>query len=127
MSHTDAPQFSSLSSEERSWGMVAHLSALAGIPVPVFGAALGPFIIWRARRSHSAFVEDQGREALNFNITCFLAGLVCFALTWFFIGLLLAGVLSLYWLVMIITAGIKAGEGVAYRYPYCLRLVGRGA
>jgi uncharacterized protein len=123
MSHEPAPAFPALTDQDRSWGMLAHLAALAGIIFPMLGGILGPLIVWLAKRDRSAFVNDQGREALNFNISVALAGLVCVALTWVFIGLLLGGLLYVYWLVMTIVAGIKAGEGVAYRYPVTLRLV----
>ncbi|HTY50491.1 MAG TPA: DUF4870 domain-containing protein [Steroidobacteraceae bacterium] len=124
MNHEPAPAFPGLTDQERSWGMLAHLSALAGIVFPVLGAVLGPLIVWLARREHSAFVNDQGREALNFNISVLLAGVVCGLLTWVFIGFLLGLLLFIYWLVMTIVAGVKAGEGVAYRHAYTLRLVG---
>lgn len=124
MDHRPAPDFPHLSDQDRSWGMLAHLSALAGIVFPVLGAILGPLIVWLLRREHSAFVDDQGREALNFNISVLLAGVVCALLTWVFIGFLLGFLLFVYWLVMTIVAGIKAGEGVTYRHAYTLRLVG---
>ncbi|MGH8309565.1 MAG: DUF4870 domain-containing protein [Steroidobacteraceae bacterium] len=40
-----------------------------------------------------------------------------------FIGFLLAIALFVYWLVMTIIAGLKANEGVQYRYPFAFRLV----
>ena len=124
MTSEPSSSFPAPTDQDRSWGMLAHLSALAGIVFPVLGAVLGPLIVWLARREHSAFINDQGREALNFNISVLLAGLVCAALTWLFIGFLLGALLFLYWLVMTIVAGIKAGEGHAYRHRFTLRLFG---
>ncbi len=108
--------------EERTWGMLAHLSAFAGLLVPG-GIFLGPLLIWLTRREQSAFVADQGREALNFNLTVLIGFLICGALVLVFIGLLLGMALGVYWIVMTIIAGIKAGEGVRYRYPVTLRLI----
>jgi hypothetical protein len=44
-------------------------------------------------------------------------------LVWIFIGILLGVALFIFWLTMTIVAGIKASEGIRYRYPFALRLV----
>lgn len=121
------------SAEERQWAMFAHLSALVGAILSgwAFGVAcfIGPLIIWLVKKDTMRFVDDQGKEALNFNITVgliFLALLILSIVT-FGIGLLiavpLAVIVAIAWLVFTIIAGIKANEGVAYRYPVTLRLV----
>ena len=75
------------------------------------------------------FVDDQGKEALNFNITVFLVGIVLTVLTVlsFFIlsplTILLGVAIGIAWLVLTIIALVKANDGVAYRYPFSLRLV----
>jgi uncharacterized Tic20 family protein len=116
------PGRSQLTPDERSWGMLAHLSAFVGVILPC-GNVLAPLLIWLARRERSAFVADQAREALNFNITVLVGVLVCYALTWILIGFLLFAVLGLTWLILTIVAAIRANEGVRYRYPFALRLV----
>ena len=116
------------SAEERQWALFAHLSALVGFVVP-FGNVIGPLVIWLIKREQMPFVNDQGREALNFNITAGLVGLALIALTAmsFGIGIFLTApigiLLAIAWLVLTIIAAIKANEGQAYRYPICLRLV----
>jgi len=110
--------------DEKTWGMLAHLSAFSCFLVPLFGSVLGPLVVWLVKRDESEFVADQGKEALNFNISVLLAGCVCAALVWvLLIGVLLAVVLFLYWLAMTIIAGIKASEGIRYRHPVTLRLI----
>lgn len=108
--------------DERTWGMIAHLAALAGFIVP-FGNILGPLVVWLAKREHSVFVGLEAREALNFNITLAIGAVVCFLLLRLSIGVLFAAMLAVFWLVMTIIAALKANEGVAYRYPFTLRLV----
>ena len=108
--------------DERTWGMLAHLVAFSGFLVP-FGNIIGPLVVWLIKRDQSEFVAEQGREALNFNISVLLAGLVCAVLVLAAIGFLLGAVLFIFWVTMTIVAGIKAGEGVRYRYPVSLRLV----
>ena len=111
-----------VSEEDRTWGSLAHLSALCGMVLP-FGSLLAPLIIWRTRGQRTPFVGDQALEALNFNISVALAFLACLALAWLLIGILMIFALVIYWIVMTVMATAKAGEGQAYRYPIALRLV----
>jgi uncharacterized Tic20 family protein len=108
--------------DERTWGMLAHLAAFLFFICPL-GNVIGPLIVWLVKRDQLAFVEDQGKEALNFNISVTLAAVVCGVLVFLLIGILLGVALFIFWLSMTIVAGIKAGEGVRYRYPFTLRLV----
>jgi uncharacterized Tic20 family protein len=110
-------------SDARTWGMLAHLSAFAGLVLPLVGNVAGPLIVWLVKRDQSAFVAEEAKESLNFNISVSLASLVCAGLFWIAIGVPLAFALFIYWIVMTVLAGIKAGEGVPYRYPLSLRLV----
>jgi uncharacterized Tic20 family protein len=108
---------------ERTWGMLAHLSALVGLVFPLAGNILGPLMVWLTKREQSAFIAAQAKEALNFNITVTLAGVVCGFLALIFVGLLLGTALFIAWLVMTLVAAIRASEGVLYQYPLSLRLV----
>jgi uncharacterized protein len=108
---------------ERTWGMLAHLSALAGLVLPMIGIVLGPLAVWLARRDQSAFVTAHAKEALNFNITVLLAAVMCMLLMLVFIGILLGTALFVAWLVMILVAAIRASEGAIYTYPFALRFV----
>ena len=108
---------------ERTWGLLAHRSALAGLVMPLIGNVLGPLAVLIARRDESAFVTAHVKEALNFNITVTLAAVVCAVLSLVFIGLLLGTALFIVWLVMTLIAAIRASEGVQYRYPFSLRFV----
>ena len=114
--------------QERQWGMFAHLSALVGGFVTTgwagsIGCFLGPLIIWLVKKDTMPFVDDQGKEALNFNITFSIAALVCLILFLIFIGYLLMAALWVLWLVFVIMAAIKSGEGEVYRYPFTMRFI----
>ncbi|WP_246193419.1 DUF4870 domain-containing protein [Pseudoxanthomonas suwonensis] len=102
--------------------MFAHLSTFIGLIIP-FGTLLGPLVVWLIKKDTMPFVNDQGKEALNFNITVLIAIVVSGLLTIILIGFLLLFAVGLAWLVLSIIAAIKANEGVAYRYPFTLRLV----
>lgn len=116
-------QASTLSPEERNWAVVCHLSALVGFFLWGIGIILGPLLAWLIKRDSYPFVDDQGKEALNFQITVFLAGMVCTVLVYLLIGIPLLVALAIFDLVFIIIAAVKASEGVAYRYPIALRLI----
>ncbi|MBS0214665.1 MAG: DUF4870 domain-containing protein [Proteobacteria bacterium] len=113
---------SGISADERQWGMIAHLSALAGLIVP-FGHVLGPLIVWLVKKDTMPFVDDQGKEALNFQITLSIALFITGLLIFVVIGMLLMPLVGLAGLILTVIAGIKANEGVAYRYPFTLRLI----
>lgn len=117
-----APPPSDASAEARQWAMFAHLSALIGFLIPL-GSILGPLIIWQIKKNEFAFVDDHGKEALNFQITVLIAVVVCLVLTVVLIGFLLLPVVGVVALVLTVMAGIKANNGETYRYPFTLRLI----
>ena len=79
--------------EAKKWGMFCHLSALVWIPLAFFGLAapfinlIGPVIIWWLKKDESAFVEAQGKESMNFQISMSLYSIVGF-LVFFVLGLI---------------------------------------
>ena len=111
-----------IAQEEKTWGMLAHLSSLSGFIIP-FGSLLGPLIIWLVKKDTMPFVADQGKEALNFNITVLIAAIISGLLTLILIGFLLLAVVGIGWLVLTIMATIAANKGEAYRYPFTWRRV----
>ena len=110
------------SSDERMWAMFAHLSALAGFIIP-FGSILGPLIIWQIKKNEMPFVDDQGKEALNFQITVAILAIICILLILILIGILLLWALAIVDLIFIVIAGIAASNGQAYRYPFAFRFI----
>lgn len=108
--------------EEKQWALFAHLSSLAGIIIP-FGNILGPLVIWLIKKDTMSFVNDQGKEALNFNITVTIALIISIFLMFILIGFVLLPVVGLAWLILVIMATIKTSNGEAYRYPFTLRLI----
>lgn len=128
------PPTTAIPQEECQWAMFAHLSALLGGILTSgwagsVGCFIGPLIIWLAKKDTMPFVNDQGRESLNFNITVGLVflGLFLLSVLTLGIGLILTVplmiIVGIAWLVLTILAAIKANEGVAYRYPFALRLI----
>jgi len=108
--------------DARNWAMICHLSALAGYFVPL-GNLLGPLIVWAIKKEEHPFVDEQGKEAINFQLTLTIAFLAACVLIFIFIGFFLIVILAVYALVMIIIAAIKANDGVDYRYPHSIRFL----
>lgn len=108
--------------EERQWGMFAHLSALVGFIIPL-GNIVGPLIIWLMKKDTSRFIDDQGKESLNFQITVTIAAMIAAVLIVILVGFLLLPLIAIVALIFTIMGAIKANEGMEYRYPFALRLI----
>jgi len=110
------------SKDERMFGMLCHLVALSGFVIPL-GSIIGPLVIWLIKRDTSSFIDSQGRESLNFQISIVIYGIISAILILVGIGILLSIAVGIFWLVMTIIAAVKANEGVAYRYPLTIRFL----
>ncbi|KAF1022590.1 MAG: hypothetical protein GAK37_03343 [Pseudomonas sp.] len=110
------------SKEVRQWAMLCHFAAFFGLMFP-FGSLLGPLILWQVKKDMDPFINDQGKEALNFQITVAIAWMVCIVLGFVVVGWLLMTVLVIGAVVLAVIAGIKANKGIAYRYPFTWRLI----
>ncbi|GAA5076729.1 DUF4870 domain-containing protein [Lysobacter panacisoli] len=124
---------SGIVAEQRQWAMFAHLSAILGAVLTSgiggWGTFLGPLIIWLLKKDTMPFVDDQAKEALNYNITVAIVFFALWVLVFITLGIgfLIAIpawiVIGIAWLVFTIIAAIKSNDGVAYRYPFTMRLV----
>ena len=112
------------SKSERQWAMGCHLIGLCGVVVPFPAAGLiGVLVLWLLKREDGAFIDDQGKESLNFQISLLIYAFACLLLSFVAIGVLLLFPLIVFGFVCIIMATIKASEGSAFRYPACIRLI----
>ena len=108
--------------DERMWAMIAHLSAVVGFIIP-FGNIIAPLLIWILKKDESAFINDQGKEALNFQISVTIYAIVCVILIFVVIGILLIIILGVLVLIFVIIASINSYDGKAYRYPLTMRII----
>lgn len=104
--------------EDKTLAMLTHL---AGIIL----SFIVPLIIWLTNKDKAdkGFLNDHAKEALNFQITLLIIYVVGTILTVILIGALINLVAWLACIVLSILAALKANEGVAYRYPFALRLI----
>jgi uncharacterized Tic20 family protein len=106
----------------RNTAVAAHLSTFAGLVVP-FGSVIGPLAVWLTRRDRDPFIDQAGREALNFGISIAIYGSLVLVAALMLVGIpvLIVGVIA--WVVLASLAAVKASQGQSYRYPLTMRLV----
>ena len=124
----DAPPVAPADHDDKTMGMLCHLGALAGFMAPGIGQVAVPLVIWLAGRRQSAFVEANGRESLNFQITVTVAMAACVPLvyaTWF--GLIPVLLIALAWLVFVLIGSLRTSDGIVYRYPLRIEFLRRPA
>jgi uncharacterized Tic20 family protein len=119
---TAAARAATVDETVRNTAVVAHLSTFAGLIIP-FGSVIGPLTVWLTRRDRDPFIDQAGREALNFGISIAIYGAVLLVATLMLVGipLLIIGVVA--WVVLASLAAVKASQGQSYRYPLTMRLV----
>lgn len=109
--------------EAKQWAMFAHLASLAGYTGIPLANVLGPLIIWMIKKDEYPFVDDQGKEALNFQISVTIYLIVSALLICVFVGFVLLPAIAIADLVLTIIAAINANAGTYYRYPLTIRLI----
>lgn len=109
--HANAP-----TSDDKNIATVTHLGGTVFSFIP-------SLIVWILKRDDSAYIADQAKEALNFQITVLIAQLVAGILVWILIGFLLIPIIWLGNIVLCIIAATSTSKGETYRYPFALRLI----
>jgi hypothetical protein len=98
---------------------IAVLTHLGGI----FFSALPGLIVWLLKKDDNAFIGEQAREALNFQITVLIGYMLAWVLAFLLVGFLLLPIIYIANLVLCIVAAVKVSKGEDYRYPLTLRLI----
>jgi len=109
--------------EEKQWGMLTHLAALAGLIGIPFGSIIGPLIIYMIKKEEYEFVNDQGKEVLNFQITWSIIFIISAILILVGIGILMLIGFGIAWLVLVIVGTVAANRGEYYRYPFTIKFL----
>lgn len=112
--------------ETRQWILATHLTALAGLVIPL-GNLIGPLIVWLLKKQQFPAVDIVGRDVLNFQISWTI---------WLVVSLIIAVVGSclvvpialpfvtwIAWLVLVIVGGVKASNGEAYKFPLTIKFL----
>ncbi len=99
--------------DTRKWGMICHLGGFAGLIIPLIGGVLCTLILWQWKKQELPFVDEQGKQAVNFQITM-LAYLLIAALISAGALVLPVGIVNIVFMVI---AAMKANAGEHYKYP----------
>ncbi len=108
--------------DENMWATLAHAGTFVGVVVP-FGNIIVPLAIMLLKKEESAYIAEHAKESLNFQISLSIYFIVAAILMLVLIGVLLAGVLAILWIIFVIKASQAAHTGQSYRYPMTIRLV----
>ena len=110
--------------QDRQWASLAHLGGILSFPPSL--------IIWLVFKDRGPFTNEQGKEALNFQITL-LIGYVALNVLSTILSLitfgLLSGLFSLGWVLWLVGSifsvlgYLSVREGRPYRYPFAIRLI----
>ena len=84
---------------------------------------IGPLILWLMKKDGSRYINDQGKEVLNWCITMVGAYIICIILMFVVIGIFLMPVVLIIHLVFNIMGALAASKGSFYRYPFAVRLL----
>ncbi len=109
--------------QERTWAVFCHLSALVAFVGIPFGNILGPLVIWLIKKSEMPLVEEEGKSALNFQISMTIYSVVAFILCFVAIGFLLIFPVILFNVVLVIIASIKTSNGEKFQYPCTIHFI----
>lgn len=110
------------SNDEKNAGMLCHLLALTGFVIP-FGWIFGPLIVWLVKKDESEFVNRQGKDSLNFQLSMLIWTICCIPLVFIVVGIFLLIALGIMNIIMIIIASIKAADGQFMDYPLSVKFI----
>ncbi|MGJ8618739.1 MAG: DUF4870 domain-containing protein [Methylophilaceae bacterium] len=103
-------------SDEKNIATVTHLAGTIFLFIPAL-------VVWILKKDDSAYIADQAKEALNFQITVAIALFAANILIWILVGLALIPIIWIANIIFCILAAIATSKGETYRYPICLRLI----
>lgn len=105
-----------------TWAMICHLSGFIGFLFP-FANIIAPLLIWGFKRHESAYLEMQGKEAVNFQISITIYYAIAFILIFVLIGLFLLPILAAFHIIAMIIASIESAHAKPFRYPLSIRFL----
>jgi uncharacterized protein len=111
-----------LPESERNWAMLCHLSAFAGFFFP-FGGIIGPLICWLSRKDESAWVDENGKASMNFQLSILLYVVLTIPLLFILIGIPIMMFLGALKIVCIIIASVKSSKGEKFKYPLSIPFI----
>ncbi len=121
----ESPGCKEINKDARMWAMFCHLAGLCAlIPIaPVIGGVIGPLIIWQIKKDDNPFIDEQGKEAVNFQISMLMYFIASIFLCIVCVGAFLVAATIFVFFVFMLIAAAKANNGHHYRYPLTIRFI----
>lgn len=108
----------------RTYALFNHLVGLLSLLDLTLAGPIGTLVMWRIKAGESDFLDDHGREAMNFQISLVIYSVVGIVLTPLLgLGVVVLAAVWVLRLVGCIRGAMAANRGEYYRYPMCIRLI----
>ncbi len=107
---------------EKTFAMALHLSQFASLVVPLLGLIL-PIVMWASFKDKNEFINQNGRNAINWIISSTIYLIISIVLVFFIIGIPMLILLLVLDIVFIIMAAVKASNGINWQYPMSIRFL----
>lgn len=113
---------------EKSWATGLHASGFAGLILVIPAAnIIAPLVIWLIKRPESKYLDEVGKEVVNFHISMAIFMWAAVALAIFLgcliVPLILPVVVGVGAIVYMVMAVMKTSEGGDFRYPATIRFI----
>ena len=102
--------------EEKTWAILSHL-------LPFLFSFLAPLVIWLVFKGRGAYLENQAKESLNFQLTLLIVSIVGAILTLVIVGVFVRIAAGIGAVVLQIMAAVAASKFEWYRYPVSIRFI----
>jgi len=112
-----------ISKDARMWAMFCHLAGLCNFILPAIGNIVGPLIIWQLKKEEHPFVDTNGKEALNFQISITIYSIISLITFVICIGPFVLAAVIIFDLIFLLIAAVKANNGQEFRYPLTIRFI----
>ena len=109
--------------EEKQWAMFCHLGGLVGHLLVGFGHVVAPLVLWLIKREQMPFVNQEGKEAVNFQISITIYLLIAGLSIYVCIGIVLMPAVIVFDIIVVVMACIDSSNGKGYKYPLCIRFI----
>ena len=103
--------------DEKNLGLIMHVLSLVGFSL------IGPLIVWLVKKDESPFINAQGRELLNLQLSFLIYTIACVPLCFVLIGIPLLIVVGIAAFILTIIGLVKATEGKIYRFPATIKML----
>ena len=112
-----------LTESEKNYAMLCNLAGFAGFFFPLGGGIIATFILWLSKRDESAWIDENGKASLNFQLSILLYTILLSPLVFIIVGIPLILALWIFKFVLIVVVSVKAGKGERHKYPITIPFI----